>query len=111
MLLPLYYYFYFLLFRIINQPNEYLPAFDEALKELVKIDSDPSKHDIADTPFYIGLRGSFGDNHVNPRTLRAMYLGKLVCIEGIVTRCKFKYIKENKNKWKKNRTWMKYSYM
>lgn len=38
-------------------------------------------------PYYVGFKGSFGDNHVNPRTLRAMYLGKFVCIEGIVTRC------------------------
>ncbi|KAI9253079.1 MCM2/3/5 family-domain-containing protein [Helicostylum pulchrum] len=38
-------------------------------------------------PYYIGFKGSFGDNHVNPRTLRAMYLGKFVCIEGIATQC------------------------
>ncbi|ORZ23446.1 MCM2/3/5 family-domain-containing protein [Absidia repens] len=72
---------------IINNPNEFLPAFDKALKELVLVEHDPLKHDIKDLPFYVGFRGSFGDNHVNPRTLRAMYLGKLVCIEGIVTRC------------------------
>ncbi|KAI8333156.1 MCM2/3/5 family-domain-containing protein [Chlamydoabsidia padenii] len=72
---------------IINNPNEFLPAFDAALKELVKVEANASKEDIESTPFYVGLHGSFGDNHVNPRTLRAMYLGKLVCIEGIVTRC------------------------
>ena len=38
--------------------------------------------------FYIGLRGSFGDHHVNPRTLRSVHLGKMVSLEGIVTRCK-----------------------
>ncbi|CAG8643009.1 6166_t:CDS:10, partial [Ambispora gerdemannii] len=31
--------------------------------------------------------GSFGDHHQNPRTLTAAYLGKLVCIDGIVTKC------------------------
>ncbi|KAI9316285.1 MCM2/3/5 family-domain-containing protein [Dichotomocladium elegans] len=73
--------------QILNNPTELMPAFDAALMELVKAVHDPSRHDIESQPFYIGLRGSFGDNHVNPRTLRAMYLGKMVCIEGIVTRC------------------------
>jgi DNA replication licensing factor MCM3 len=75
-------------YSIINNPNELLPAFDKALKDLVVVEAATSKEDLANTPFYVGLHGSFGDNHVNPRTLRAMYLGKLVCIEGIVTRCK-----------------------
>lgn len=77
------------MYSIINNPNDFLPAFDAALKELVMVEHSPEKHDIKDLPFYVGLRGSFGDNHVNPRTLRAMYLGKLVCIEGIVTRCRY----------------------
>lgn len=49
--------------------------------KLIRPDADTS------IPYYIGFSGSFGDNHVNPRTLRAMYLGKFVCIEGIVTHC------------------------
>ncbi|KAI9250852.1 MCM2/3/5 family-domain-containing protein [Helicostylum pulchrum] len=70
--------------ELINNPAECLPAFDDALTKLVKLVSTE-----ADTsmPYYIGFKGSFGDNHVNPRTLRAMYLGKFVCIEGIVTQC------------------------
>lgn len=36
---------------------------------------------------YVGLRGSFGENHVNPRTLRSAQLGRMVSLEGIVTRC------------------------
>ena len=55
---------------------------------MVKTVVDPTVYTINhEHPFYVGFRGSFGDNHVNPRTLRSMYLGKLVCIEGIVTRC------------------------
>ncbi|KAJ8658084.1 hypothetical protein O0I10_006091 [Lichtheimia ornata] len=73
--------------RLLNEPSELMLAFDAALTNLVKTVADPARHDIDDQPFYIGLRGSFGDHHVNPRTLRAMYLGKMVCIEGIVTRC------------------------
>lgn len=71
---------------LLNNPNEYLPAFNKALKDIVETMADRNIHDL-DSPYYVGFRGSFGSHHVNPRTLRAMYLGKLVCVEGIVTRC------------------------
>lgn len=47
--------------------------------------------EIEEQQFYVGFRGSFGDNYVNPRTLRAAFLGKMVCLEGIVTKCKYKF--------------------
>lgn len=31
---------------------------------------------------------SFGGKHVSPRTLTSRFLGNLVCVEGIVTKCK-----------------------
>ncbi|VDN58465.1 unnamed protein product [Dracunculus medinensis] len=37
--------------------------------------------------FHIGFEGSFGDRHVNPRSLKSHLLGNLVCCEGIVTKC------------------------
>ncbi|KAL3209408.1 hypothetical protein MRX96_052374 [Rhipicephalus microplus] len=37
--------------------------------------------------YYVGLEGSFGSKHVTPRTLHASYLGGVVCVEGIVTKC------------------------
>jgi DNA replication licensing factor MCM3 len=40
-----------------------------------------------DTVFYVGFKGSFGDHHVNPRTLRAQHLGKMISLDGIITRC------------------------
>ena len=36
----------------------------------------------------IGLEGSFGSHHVSPRTLTSKFLGSVVCVEGIVTKCK-----------------------
>ncbi|KAF7723670.1 MCM DNA helicase complex subunit [Apophysomyces ossiformis] len=72
--------------ELINNPGEWMPAFDKALKEIAKTVSD-HPNELEEVPFYVGLRGSFGDHQVNPRTLRSMFLGKLVCIEGIVTRC------------------------
>ncbi|CAD6890196.1 unnamed protein product [Tilletia laevis] len=72
---------------LLEEPNEYLPAFDAALHQLVEQIHNPTKDDIANKQFYIGLRGSFGDHHVNPRTLRSLHLGKMMSLEGIVTRC------------------------
>ncbi|KAF9896309.1 MCM DNA helicase complex subunit [Lobosporangium transversale] len=70
--------------KLMNSPMEYIPAFTQALMEI----AETIKPDISgDRVLYIGIKGSFGDHHVNPRTLRAKHLGKLVCLEGIVTRC------------------------
>ncbi|KAF8930525.1 MCM DNA helicase complex subunit [Haplosporangium gracile] len=70
--------------KLMNSPMEYIPDFTKALTQIAEtIQPD----DIGDRVLYIGLKGSFGDHHVNPRTLRAKHLGKLVCLEGIVTRC------------------------
>ncbi|VDN17529.1 unnamed protein product [Gongylonema pulchrum] len=35
----------------------------------------------------VGFEGTFGDRHVNPRTLKSYFLGNMVCCEGIVTKC------------------------
>ncbi|PAA55316.1 hypothetical protein BOX15_Mlig023136g1 [Macrostomum lignano] len=37
--------------------------------------------------FFVGVEGSFGANHLTPRTLSASHLKQMVCIEGIVTKC------------------------
>ena len=73
---------------LLKDPLNFLPAFDHALKEVVVSVHDPIKNlNVQESVFYVALRGSFGDHHVNPRTLRAAMLGKLISIEGIVTRC------------------------
>jgi DNA replication licensing factor MCM3 len=46
-----------------------------------------AKQDLADKTFRIGFSGSFGDLHVSPRTLHAAQLGKMISLEGIITRC------------------------
>ncbi|PAV78729.1 hypothetical protein WR25_07419 [Diploscapter pachys] len=40
-----------------------------------------------DKEIYVGFEGTFGDRHVNPRTLKSNFLGNMVCCEGIVTKC------------------------
>ncbi|KAK4686427.1 DNA replication licensing factor MCM3, partial [Tremellales sp. Uapishka_1] len=72
---------------LLLEPTSYLPAFDAALLQLVQALHDPLKHKIADNEYYVGLRGSFGQQHCNPRTLRSHQIGKMVSLEGIVTRC------------------------
>lgn len=72
---------------LLEDPNGYLPPFENALHMLIEQLHDPLKDDIQNKAYHIGLRGSFGDHHVSTRMLRSMHLGKMVSLEGIVTRC------------------------
>ncbi|KAM9316956.1 DNA replication licensing factor MCM3 [Gastrophryne carolinensis] len=70
---------------LINKSFEGLIAFQRALKDFVaSIDATYAKQY---EDFYIGLEGSFGSKHVTPRTLTSRFLGNVVCVEGIVTKC------------------------
>uniref|UniRef100_A0A336MH06 DNA replication licensing factor MCM3 n=1 Tax=Culicoides sonorensis TaxID=179676 RepID=A0A336MH06_CULSO len=59
-------------------------AFSRALKEYASTIQPSYSKDNED--FYVGFEGSFGKNHVTPRSLTSHYLGNLVCVEGIVTK-------------------------
>jgi DNA replication licensing factor MCM3 len=72
---------------LLKQPSEYVPAFDEAIVQIVQQVYDADKHQIEGKAYRVGFSGSFGDHHVSPRTLRAAQLGKMISLEGIVTRC------------------------
>ncbi|KAL5015401.1 hypothetical protein ScPMuIL_009671 [Solemya velum] len=70
---------------LLNESFEELVALQKALKEFVA-SADPvysKQHE----EFFIGFEGSFGAKHVTPRSLTSRYLGNLVCLEGIVTKC------------------------
>ncbi|OMH85033.1 DNA replication licensing factor mcm3 [Zancudomyces culisetae] len=81
---------------LLRQPAEYIPPFEAAATQIGRDFIPPvlrSKmfEEMAGSgmdSFYInvGFIGSFGDQHVSPRKLEAKYLGRLLCIEGIVTR-------------------------
>ncbi|KAF8767426.1 DNA replication licensing factor MCM3 like protein [Argiope bruennichi] len=64
---------------------EELVAFQRALKEFVSAADPQYSKEIEE--FFIALEGSFGSRHVTPRTLVSSYLGNVVCVEGIVTKC------------------------
>lgn len=68
---------------LLKEPMDYIPAMEEALKKIVNTIGNANP----DYQYHIGLEGSFGDHYVNPRTLAAKHLGRIICIEGIVTRC------------------------
>ncbi|KAH9494473.1 Zygotic DNA replication licensing factor mcm3 [Bulinus truncatus] len=70
---------------LLNESFEELICFQRALKDLVS-SADPlygKQHE----EFFIGFEGSFGDKHNTPRSLTSKYLGNMVCVEGIVTKC------------------------
>ncbi|XP_044727671.1 DNA replication licensing factor Mcm3 isoform X1 [Chrysoperla carnea] len=70
---------------LLSKSFEEQVAFQKALKEYVaSIDSTYSKDN---TEFFVAFEGSFGNKHVTPRSLTSKYLGNLICVEGIVTRC------------------------
>ncbi|CAL1696311.1 unnamed protein product [Somion occarium] len=72
---------------LLKQPVDFIPAFDDALLNIVQRVYDKEKQDIEGKSYHIGFSGSFGDHHVSPRSLRAAQLGKMISLEGIVTRC------------------------
>jgi DNA replication licensing factor MCM3 len=72
---------------LLKQPAEYLPAFEAALFKVIERQPESAKYDIESKNYRIGFSGSFGDHHVSPRTLHAAQLGKMISVEGIITRC------------------------
>ncbi|KAJ7693623.1 MCM2/3/5 family-domain-containing protein [Mycena rosella] len=72
---------------LLKQPVDYLPAFEKALFAVIQRQPESEKYDIESKNYRIGFSGSFGDHHVSPRTLHAAQLGKMISVEGIITRC------------------------
>jgi hypothetical protein len=71
---------------LLNNAFEEQLAFQRALKEYVgSLDPSYAKEN---EELFVAFEGSFGNKHVTPRTLMSKFLGNLVCVEGIVTKCK-----------------------
>lgn len=93
---------------ILFQPFDFAPTFDVALKDIVRTMPDRSVAELDDeTMYYVAFSGSFGENSCNPRTLGSSLLNRMVCLEGIVTKCslvrpkvvKSVHYNESKNSW------------
>lgn len=61
--------------EIVRDPAGLVPFVEDELSRM------------AGRRLFFGIRGSFGEYAVNPRTLSSVYIGRLVCLEGIVTSC------------------------
>lgn len=73
--------------KIITNPSNFLPVFDDALAEaILNEDADFGKQNAGGFP-RIGFNGMVGSHLVTPRGLTAQVAGHLVCVEGIVSRC------------------------
>lgn len=90
--------------RLLTSPFEYSPAFDTALKEVIKAVRSASEvsedvvrrsHIPINTQmrsdnvqnYYCAYVGAFGELACNPRTLGSIHLNRMVSLEGIVTKC------------------------
>ncbi|KIW77289.1 hypothetical protein Z517_09735 [Fonsecaea pedrosoi CBS 271.37] len=73
---------------ILHAPFDYSLAFDAALKNIIGTipNRAPFEQD-EDRLYYVAYSGSFGENTCNPRTLGSSLLNRMVCLEGIVTKC------------------------
>ena len=73
---------------LLQQPIDFLPIFEKALKEVAQELNEPIfGFDIVGVRFHVGLEGSFGELHTNPRHLSSRLLSHMVCLDGIVTSC------------------------
>lgn len=72
---------------LLKTPTDYYPAIETALNSVLDRLHTPGKHELAGKHYHVGFSGSFGDHHVTPRTLHSSYLGRMISLEGIITRC------------------------
>jgi DNA replication licensing factor MCM3 len=73
--------------QVLRYPADHLPAFEEALREVVASQDPTFAKTQPLSALKVGLQGAFGANHVSPRGLGASLLNAAVCVEGIVTKC------------------------
>lgn len=77
---------------LLQSPLEWIPPLEVALREVATNLHDPSSNNTTspwdpNQRLHAGFTGSFGALHTTPRHLSARLLGRLVCLDGIVTSC------------------------
>ena len=73
--------------RLVQNPIESVPIMERALKSVaLAVASGSATAELNEDEWYVGFDGSIPMHELNPRSLMASYLSKLVAIEGIVTR-------------------------
>ncbi|AQK94453.1 Putative mini-chromosome maintenance (MCM) complex protein family [Zea mays] len=71
--------------RVIRSPGEYMQPASDAVSEVAK-NLDP-KFLKEGERVMVGFSGPFGFHRVTPRDLMSSFIGTMVCVEGIVTKC------------------------
>ncbi|CAG8782886.1 23724_t:CDS:10, partial [Dentiscutata erythropus] len=80
----------------LHSPNEWILALEKAIKDVALSLNDPIINKIEDLHIHAGFTGNFR-YHINPGTLKSIHIGKLICIEGIVSRCSLVRLKLSKS--------------
>ncbi|KAJ4981873.1 hypothetical protein NE237_032710 [Protea cynaroides] len=71
--------------RLLRNPSEYLQPFSDALTEVTR-NIDP-KYLKEGEQVLVGFEGPFVSRRVTPRELLSNFIGSMICVEGIVTKC------------------------
>ncbi|EEE64083.1 hypothetical protein OsJ_18914 [Oryza sativa Japonica Group] len=71
--------------RVIRSPAEYMQPASDAVTEVAR-NLDP-KFLKEGQRVLVGFSGPFGFHRVTPRDLMSSFIGTMVCVEGIVTKC------------------------
>lgn len=71
--------------RILQSPSEYMQPLCDAVTELAR--SMNVKYLKEGEQILVGLEGPFVSRRVTPRELLSGFIGSMVCVEGIVTKC------------------------
>eukprot|EP01035_Chromulina_nebulosa_P017748 gene17748-23347_t len=74
--------------NVIRGPRKYMVALQEAAKEVISSNNDPTISKLLKSnEIQIGFEGSLGANFISPRGLLSSLLNNLVEVEGIITKC------------------------
>ncbi|KAI5671241.1 hypothetical protein M9H77_11605 [Catharanthus roseus] len=71
--------------RLLQTPSEYMQPLCDAMTDMVR--SYDSKYLNEGEQVLVGLDGPFVSRRVTPRDLLSAFIGSIVCVEGIVTKC------------------------
>lgn len=74
--------------RFLKDPNEYLPSWQAALQSCAEVFITKQPEMTKCIEYQLGFTGDIGIYHVSPRQLTTDLLRCLVCVEGIVIKCK-----------------------
>ncbi len=75
----------YLTHRLLHEAQLEILSLQRAVREYILTVDDAYGKQFEE--FFVGFEGSFGGMHVTPRSLSARFIGNLVCVEGIVTKC------------------------